>query len=298
MEYSPGLRHPLPVARRRRHDRAVRELGVEVVSSGDLVQRFEAALGRATRSRRTGRRPRRLYRIKDRAFDFVRRRAGRRPPHDRVRHPAGDGAGWFERRGAREPTRPERVGPGERRQPALPADRRRAPPHRPRTRCVLLDLWGKRADAGRGLRRHHVGGLHRRRACRRGRPRVRRAAAARATRPSRSSRTASRAGAGRPRLRGRRGRAPRARSAPATATDILHRTGPQPRRRGPRQRRPHGRLRDARRPAAVPGHGLHHRAGRSISTTFGVRTEINMYVDVQRRAPSRAGAGADRDARP
>ena len=42
MEYSPGERHPVPRSRRCRHSGVDPARGVDVVSSGDLVQRFEA----------------------------------------------------------------------------------------------------------------------------------------------------------------------------------------------------------------------------------------------------------------
>ena len=65
----------------------IRRLGMRVVSSGDLVQRFEAAWDEAAiATHRTA--SEKLYRIKDRTFEFVGREAlGRRAAH-RVRSAA------------------------------------------------------------------------------------------------------------------------------------------------------------------------------------------------------------------
>lgn len=71
MEYSPGNAIPYISRVDAGTVEAVRELGVEVVSSGDLVQRFEATWSdEALSTHRAA--SERLYRIKDRAFDFVR----------------------------------------------------------------------------------------------------------------------------------------------------------------------------------------------------------------------------------
>jgi len=78
MEYSPGNSIPYISRVDAGTVEAVRELGVDVVSSGDLVQRFEAIWSaEALGSHRAA--GERLYRIKDGAFDFIRaaRRAGR-----------------------------------------------------------------------------------------------------------------------------------------------------------------------------------------------------------------------------
>src|SRR5262245_21236744 len=77
MEYSPGNAIPYISRVDAGTIEAVRALGTEVVSSGDLVQRFEAVWSAdALRSHR--RASDALYRIKDRAFEFVRatRRGG------------------------------------------------------------------------------------------------------------------------------------------------------------------------------------------------------------------------------
>jgi Xaa-Pro dipeptidase len=77
MEYSPSNAIPYISRVDAGTIEAVRALGADVVSSGDLVQRFEAVWSPdALRTHRTASDA--LYRIKDRAFDLVRerRRAG------------------------------------------------------------------------------------------------------------------------------------------------------------------------------------------------------------------------------
>jgi Xaa-Pro aminopeptidase len=73
MEYSP--RNAIPYVSRVDAGtvEAVRELGVEVVSSGDLIQRFEAVWSdEALQTHRVA--SEKLYRIKDRTFELVRQR--------------------------------------------------------------------------------------------------------------------------------------------------------------------------------------------------------------------------------
>ncbi len=95
MEYSPGNAIPYVSRVDAGTVEAVRQLGVDVVSSGDLVQRFEAiwsdealATHRAASDR--------LYRIKDRAFQLVRERAGRRVNEFEVQQAM---MGWFAEEG-------------------------------------------------------------------------------------------------------------------------------------------------------------------------------------------------------
>ena len=79
MEYSPGNAIPYVSRVDAGTVEAVRQLGIDVASSGDLIQRFEAVWSdEALETHRAA--SERLYRIKDRAFDLVRdsRRAGRR----------------------------------------------------------------------------------------------------------------------------------------------------------------------------------------------------------------------------
>ena len=78
MEYSPANNIPYISRVDAGTIESIRQLGVEVVSSGDLVQRFEAvwsADALATHRRASDA----LYRIKDEAFDFIRRRLDSAP---------------------------------------------------------------------------------------------------------------------------------------------------------------------------------------------------------------------------
>src|SRR3954464_11326067 len=73
MEYSPSNAIPYISRVDAGTIEAVRALGADVVSSGDLVQRFEAVWSdTALATHRTASEA--LYRIKDRAFDLVRQR--------------------------------------------------------------------------------------------------------------------------------------------------------------------------------------------------------------------------------
>src|SRR3954462_11764717 len=81
MEYSPGNAIPYISRVDAGTVETVRNLGVEVVSSGDLVQRFEAVwTPEALSTHRSA--SERLYRVKDRAFDLIRQRLAARQPVD------------------------------------------------------------------------------------------------------------------------------------------------------------------------------------------------------------------------
>src|SRR3954469_9799967 len=70
MEYSPGNAIPYVSRVDAGTVEAVRQLGVDVVSSGDLIQRFEAIWSdEALATHRAA--SERLYRIKDRAFELI-----------------------------------------------------------------------------------------------------------------------------------------------------------------------------------------------------------------------------------
>src|SRR5688500_3673312 len=93
MEYSPGNAIPYISRVDAGTVEAVRQLGVEVVSSGDLVQRFEAVWSDAElQTHRAA--SERLYRVKDRAFDLVRHQlaAGRTTTEFDVQQAM---VGWF-----------------------------------------------------------------------------------------------------------------------------------------------------------------------------------------------------------
>jgi Xaa-Pro aminopeptidase len=140
MEYSPGNAIPYISRVDAGTVEAVRQLGVDVVSSGDLVQRFEAiwsdealATHRAASDR--------LYRIKDRAFQLVRERlAGGGTLNEYELQQAM--LGWFADEGLISDSAPcvaaqENAGD--------PHYQTTAAVHRPigRNEILLLDLWGK-----------------------------------------------------------------------------------------------------------------------------------------------------------
>ncbi|HYT73552.1 MAG TPA: M24 family metallopeptidase, partial [Vicinamibacterales bacterium] len=140
MEYSPGNANPYISRVDAGTVEAVRKIGADVVSSGDLVQRFEAIWSdEALPTHRTASDA--LYRIKDRAFDFVRdaRANGRGVTEIDVQRAM---VGWFHDEGL--------VAEGP---PVVAAQENAGNPHyiptaakhRPigASEVVLLDLWGK-----------------------------------------------------------------------------------------------------------------------------------------------------------
>lgn len=145
MEYSPNCAIPYISRVDAGTVEAVRELGIEVVSSGDLVQRFDAIWSaEALEAHRTASAA--LYRIKDRAFEFTRGalRAAR-PLHEfelqqqMVR--------WFEEEGLISDSAP-----------IVAAQENAGNPHYAPTAAesraigadevLLLDLWGRWPAAG------------------------------------------------------------------------------------------------------------------------------------------------------
>ena len=140
MEYSPGNAIPYISRVDAGTVEAVRQLGVEVVSSGDLVQRFEAIWSaEALATHRAA--AERLYRIKDRAFDLVRERraAGQALNEFEVQQAM---VGWFADEGLVSDSAP-----------CVSAQENAGNPHYQPTAAahraigaheiVLLDLWGK-----------------------------------------------------------------------------------------------------------------------------------------------------------
>jgi Xaa-Pro aminopeptidase len=145
MEYSPNNAIPYISRVDAGTVEVVRGLGLTVVSSGDLVQRFEAIWSdEALRSHRDA--SERLYRIKDRAFDFIReaRRGGRRLTEIDVQRAM---VGWFDEEGLITDA-----------PPVVGAQSNAGNPHYMPTEeqhraigdgeVVLLDLWGKRPEPG------------------------------------------------------------------------------------------------------------------------------------------------------
>jgi Xaa-Pro dipeptidase len=143
MEYSPGNAIPYISRVDAGTVEAVRQDGVEVVSSGDLVQRFEAIWSdEALATHRAA--SERLYRIKDRAFDLVR---------TEVRHGLTEFdvqqamVGWFADEGLISDAAPcvaaqENAG-NPHYQPTAAVSR-----HIGENEIVLLDLWGKLTSPG------------------------------------------------------------------------------------------------------------------------------------------------------
>jgi Xaa-Pro aminopeptidase len=143
MEYSPGNAIPYVSRVDAGTVEAVRQLGVDVVSSGDLVQRFEAVWSDealATHRRASER----LYRIKDRAFELLRTRAGRGLNEFEVQQAMLE---WFGEEGLISDSAPcvaaqENAG-NPHYQPSAAVNRAIG-----RNELVLLDLWGKLAVSG------------------------------------------------------------------------------------------------------------------------------------------------------
>ena len=277
MEYSPDCAIPYLSRVDAGTIDLLRQRGVEVVSSGDLVQRFEAAWDEAAlASHREA--SVRLYRIKDRAFEFVRdgaRAPAGRPPSTTSSSEMvvvrGRGPGQRRAAGGRRA--------GERRQPALPATAARHRRDRPRRGgaagslgqaatpgAVFADITWMGFTGGEsptGRRRHG--------------PRCRGAATRRSRWSSDGSPPAATARlarwTARPRRCSRRG---------------LRRSHPPPHRPQPGEE-VHGNgvhmddyeTHDDRR--LMPGTGFTIEPGLYFDT-FGVRTEINMAVGARRRA--------------
>ena len=245
MEYSPENAIPYLARVDAGTVESVRKRGVEVVSSGDLVQRFVALWDAAALESHLAASAA-LYRVKDRAFAAIARASGRRRADQRIRDPAAHG--WLvQGRGPADRCAPGRREHGERRQPALHAGGRReagrsaatswccsicgASWQRPAPFTPISPGWGSPAPSVPDEFARAFDAI----------ARARDAAVDLVKRSVRDGRRSPRLAGG---PRGARGAAGiglrRARAA-------SH--GPQPRHRRARQRRPHGRLRDARRPA-------------------------------------------------
>jgi Xaa-Pro dipeptidase len=145
MEYSPGNAIPYVSRVDAGTIEAVRQIGSDVVSSGDLVQRFEAVWSEeAVQTHR--RASDALYRIKDRAFDLVReaRRETRRLTEMDVQSAM---VAWFKDEGLISDA-----------PPVVGAQENAGNPHYMPTAAknrtigndevVLLDLWGKLPSPG------------------------------------------------------------------------------------------------------------------------------------------------------
>ncbi|MEO8521939.1 MAG: M24 family metallopeptidase [Acidobacteriota bacterium] len=145
MEYSPGNAIPYISRVDAGTVEAVRDLGVEVVSSGDLVQRFEAVWSpEALASHRAA--SERLYRVKDRAFELVRTSLATGAAIDEYQVQQAM-LGWFDEEGLVSDDAP-----------CVSAEENAGDPHYQPTAAkhrairrgelLLLDLWGKLRDPG------------------------------------------------------------------------------------------------------------------------------------------------------
>ncbi|HEY3160704.1 MAG TPA: M24 family metallopeptidase [Vicinamibacterales bacterium] len=145
MEYSPQGAIPYLSRVDAGTAETIRARGVEIVSSGDLVQRFEAAWTPAQLETHL-RAAAALYRIKDRAFDRARRaleRGERLTEYDLQQEMVG----WFEQERLVSDSAPDvAVGANAGNPHYLPSSDRSAliAPGQ----ILLLDLWGKVTDPG------------------------------------------------------------------------------------------------------------------------------------------------------
>jgi Xaa-Pro aminopeptidase len=145
MEYSPGCAIPYVSRVDAGTMELVRAHGIDVRSSGDLVQRFEARWDdRAVASHRQAAKA--LYRIKDRAFDAIAERVTRRAPTDEFEIQQLM-TGWFREEGLVSDSPPvvaaEENAGNPHYLPTATATRGIGPDE-----LVLLDLWGKLSTPG------------------------------------------------------------------------------------------------------------------------------------------------------
>jgi Xaa-Pro aminopeptidase len=140
MEYSPKCAIPYIARVDAGTIELIRSFGVDVVSSGDLVQRFATVWDAAAiESHRTA--SEKLYRVKDRAFDSLARRTGDGAPTTEydIQQLMAE---WFRDEGLVSDSDPNVSAAENAGNPHyLPT----AAAHRPigRDELVLLDLWGK-----------------------------------------------------------------------------------------------------------------------------------------------------------
>jgi Xaa-Pro dipeptidase len=145
MEYSPHNNIPYVSRVDAGTVESVRDLGVEIVSSGDLIQRFEAiwsAEALATHRQASDA----LYRVKDQAFAMVRERlsSGARLTEYDVQQAM---LGWFDQEGLTTDDTPNVSAQENAGNPHYHPSRE---VHRDirRDEVLLLDLWGKLRTAG------------------------------------------------------------------------------------------------------------------------------------------------------
>ena len=140
MEYSPNGAIPYVSRVDAGTVDAIRALGVRVVSSGDLVQRFEAVWDEAQLATHRAASDR-LYRIKDRAFGFIRERLESDVPVSEFEVQQAM-VGWFRDAGLISDSPPVVASQQSTGNPHyLPTEQQCRPIER--DNIVLLDLWGK-----------------------------------------------------------------------------------------------------------------------------------------------------------
>jgi Xaa-Pro aminopeptidase len=143
MEYSPNNAIPYVSRVDAGTVEAVRQLGIEVVSSGDLVQRFEAVWSdEALGSHRAASAA--LYRIKDRTFDLIRSKAGKPLTEFDVQSAMLE---WFDEEGIFTSDPPNVSAQENAGNPHYTATRDASRAIRP-NEMVLIDLWGKLRKPG------------------------------------------------------------------------------------------------------------------------------------------------------
>lgn len=145
MEYSPFCAIPYLSRLDAGTAEAIRAKGVEILSSGDLVQQFEAAWTRTQlASHRTASAA--LYRIKDRAFESAQAalRAGRSMNEHELQQQM---VGWFAEEGLISDSAPVVAVGGNAGDPHYLPTARSARPI-VADEILLLDLWGKTQEPG------------------------------------------------------------------------------------------------------------------------------------------------------
>ena len=145
MEYSPGNNIPYLSRVDAGTVEAIRELGVEVASSGDLVQRFEAAWSDAAYKTHVTA-SEMLYRINDRAFALVQERLTSKTAIDEFELQQRM-AEWFAEEGLIATDGPNVSAQENAGDPHYLATRDKTRAIRP-NEILLLDLWGKLPTPG------------------------------------------------------------------------------------------------------------------------------------------------------
>ena len=145
MEYSPGAAIPYVSRVDGGTIELVREMGIEVASSGDLVQQFSAVWNEADVASHLAAADK-LYRVKDRAFDELARRI-----RDNVSTTEYDiqqlMVGWFDNEGLVSDSPPVVAAENNAGDPHYLPTATTTRPIRP-NELVLLDLWAKLEHAG------------------------------------------------------------------------------------------------------------------------------------------------------